>query len=125
MNWLPKSRRTAILVLLAAMALAPLVALGVVRAVRSNANDVRDWLPAHYAETQQYRWFHANCGSEDFVVVSWPGCTLSDERLDELADKLRRRSEAYAARGGAALFRRVTTGRELVKQMTSKPASLD
>jgi len=125
MNPLLQSRRAALVVLLVGLALAPLIGIGVVRAVRSNANDVRDWLPAHYTETVQYRWFHANFGSEDFVVLSWPGCTLSDERLDQVADKLRGRSEAHAAAAGEALFRRVTTGRELVKQMTTKPASLD
>jgi hypothetical protein len=44
---------------------APLAGLGVRQAIRSNANDVRDWLPAHYAETRDYRWFRQYFGNED------------------------------------------------------------
>ena len=65
--------------------------LGVRRAIKSNANDVRDWLPAHYSRNAaKYRWFREHFGSEDFVVVSWPGCTLDDQRLDRMAERLRR-----------------------------------
>ena len=43
------------LVIAVAVCLLPVVLGGVQRAIRSNANDVRDWLPAHYHETRQYR----------------------------------------------------------------------
>lgn len=119
------SKRTAFGVLLLAAFLLPLTLLGVRTAIRSNANDVRDWLPAHYAETQQYRWFNEQFGSEDFVVVSWPGCTLADERLDKLAERLRQRSILSEQRGSGPLFRRVMTGRELVEQLTTEPVNLD
>jgi predicted RND superfamily exporter protein len=118
------SRRTAVVVLLIGAAILPLVLIGVRQAIRSNANDVRDWLPAQYTETQQYRWFNSQFGSEDFVVVSWPGCTLDDERLDRLAKELRDQSAAHTADGGEALYRRVTTGRELVKQLTREPVGV-
>jgi predicted RND superfamily exporter protein len=103
----------------------PLAVVGVTSAIRSNANDVRDWLPAHYPETRKYQWFHDQFGSEDFVVVSWVGCTLDDERLDRLAQRLRERSELHRSKTGSSLFRRVTTGRELVAQLTSEPLELE
>lgn len=78
-----RRRGTAILVV--AVLFVPLIAWGVYRAILSNSNDVRDWLPAEYAETQEYRWFTQQFGAQDFVVASWPGCTLTDERLDEFA----------------------------------------
>ena len=118
------SKRSAFGVLLLAVFLLPLTMLGARTAIRSNANDVRDWLPAHYAETQQYRWFNEQFGSEDFVVVSWPGCTLADERLDKLAERLRQRSTLSEQRGNGPLFRRVMTGRELVEQLTTEPINL-
>jgi predicted RND superfamily exporter protein len=105
--------------------LLPLVGLGARQAIRSNANDLRDWVPAHYAETQDYRWFRRHFGNEDFVVVSWPGCTLADSRLARLAARLRESSELHKLRGEASPFRRVTTGGELVGQMTAEPISLD
>ena len=105
------SQRTALGVLIVAVFSLPLTILGVRTAIRSNANDVRDWLPAHYAETQQYRWFNEQFGSEDFVVASWPGCTLADQRLDKFAERLRQLSTLSEQRGKGPLFRRVMTGR--------------
>jgi len=116
--------RSALAALLLAAIVLPVVGLGVHQAIRSNANDVRDWVPAHYAETRNYRWFRQHFGNEDFVVVSWPGCTLDDERLAGLAARLRERNELCKAQTGTAPFRRVTTGSELVAQMTAEPISL-
>src|SRR6185436_4551527 len=98
---------------------------GVLQAIRSNANDVRDWVPAHYPESRDYRWFREKFGNEDFIVVSWPGCTLDDERLAQLATRLRERRELHLLRGEDTPFRRVSTGSELVDQMTAEPVSLD
>jgi len=119
-----QSRRSALVVLLVAMFFVPVTFSLVRKAIKSNANDLRDWLPAHYSQTQQYRWFREHFGSEDFIVVSWPGCTLADERLDKMAQRLRQRSELIAAKGGIAPFARVSTGRELVAQLTGEPSSL-
>lgn len=111
-------------VLAAALLIAP-AGWAVVLAVRSNANDVRDWVPAHYAETRDYRWFREYFGNEDFVVVSWPGCTLDDPRLARLAEQLRERNEQRAQRGEFTPFRRVATGQELVARMTDEPLYLE
>lgn len=75
-------------ILLAAAALLPLIAWGAYLADRSNSNDVRDWLPEHYPETAQFQWFRHHFGNEDFIVASWPGCTLDDPRLDRFAAEL-------------------------------------
>src|SRR5262245_587316 len=119
-----QSRRSAWLVLALALFFVPVTFSLVRKAIKSNANDLRDWLPAHYSQTQQYRAFRTHFGSEDFIVVSWPGCTLYDERLDQMAARLRQRSNLAAAKGGIAPFARVSTGRELLAQLTSEPANL-
>jgi uncharacterized protein len=118
------SGRSAFGVLLVGAFLLPLTGVGVRLAIRSNANDVRDWLPAHYSETRDYRGFREQFGSEDFVVISWPGCTLDDERLERLAERLRQRCALAEQRGEAGPFRRVTTGSRLVAQMTAEPVAL-
>jgi hypothetical protein len=41
-------RRYGAAILVLAAALGPLIAWGVLVAIRSNSNDVRDWLPAQY-----------------------------------------------------------------------------
>ena len=112
------------MILAAMIGLAPGIAIGVRRAIQSNANDVRDWLPAHYEETSNYRRFQQHFGSEDFVVVSWPGCTLTDPRLLTYAAALRERSNQEQKVTGDAIFDRVTTGRDLLIQLTSPPAAL-
>ena len=86
------SPRWAIAVLAFVVCLLPLTGYFVRAAIRSNLNDVRDWLPAHFPETAEYRWFREQFGSEEFVVVSWPGCDLNDTRLEKLAANLASRT---------------------------------
>ncbi|MFO0912411.1 MAG: MMPL family transporter [Pirellulales bacterium] len=118
-QFLASPQRRAWLVLAIGLLLLPVTMVLVRAAIRSNLNDVSDWLPAHYIETSQYRWFKERFGREDFVVVSWPGCTLDDPRMDIVARRLRERSTQAAAQGGAELFIRVTTGRDLIDELTS------
>lgn len=68
----------------------PFILMGTRRALRSNRNDVRDWLPAHHQETADHRWFQEHFPHEQFVLCSWDGCTLDedDPRLELLARKL-------------------------------------
>src|SRR5688572_4344610 len=110
-------------IVLAALVLSAPAGLAVVQAIRSNANDVRDWVPAHYAETRDYRWFNQYFGDEDFVVVSWPGCTLEDPRLSQLASHLRERN-LFREQKEFVPFRRVTTGSELLERMIDEPLEL-
>ncbi len=115
-----RRRGTAILVV--AVLLVPLIAWGVHRAILSNSNDVRDWLPAEYAETQQYRWFTEQFGVQDFVVASWPGCTLTDERLDEFARVL---AERTGEDSSFRPFSQILTGRSLLDRLAAPPVELD
>jgi uncharacterized protein len=117
-------RRWAIVVVFGLIGLLPLTVLGVLAAIKSNANDVRDWLPAHFAETAQYREFKEWFGSDEFVIVSWPGCNLDDPRLDELSANLRARSLVHQQQGAPPLFSRVTTGRELVEELATDRVGL-
>jgi predicted RND superfamily exporter protein len=118
------SFRTAVAVLMLTAFAVPLTIKGVREAVRSNANDVRDWLPGHYPETTQYRWFRQHFGNEDFVVVSWPGGTLDDGRLDQFAQALRERDAAYRATGQTPIVERVVTGGQLIDQCPAEPIGL-
>jgi uncharacterized protein len=124
MNYPSLATRLVVPILALAAFTLPLVGIGARQAVRSNANDVRDWLPAHYQETQQFRLFLQHFGSEDFILVSWPGCTLDDERLDHYAKWLDDRAGKRVAHDEPAYIARVTTGRELVAQLTAEPINL-
>lgn len=113
------SPRWAIAVLCVLGCLLPLTGYGDLAAIRSNINDVRDWLPSHFPETKQYAWFREQFGSEEFVVVSWPGCDLDDPRLEQLSAKLTERSVASESQANTPLFTRVTTGREMLDELTT------
>ena len=68
-------------ILLGAAALIPLVYFGARGAIRGVDNDVRSWLPSGFEETRVYDWFLDHFGTEEMVVLSWPGATLDDRRL--------------------------------------------
>ena len=122
--------RLAFFVLLVTLLCLPLIGYGVHRTVKSNSNDVRQWLPSGIAETQEYDWFVEQFGCDEIVVVSWPGCTLEDERLDVAANALARftASAATATSSTSAnlpnYFQRVTTGRQILAELTEPPLEL-
>ncbi len=62
--------------------------MGTKRTLLSNSNNVTDWLPESFLETQEYNWFLEHFPFESFVVVSWEGCTLDDSRVEVFAQKL-------------------------------------
>jgi len=66
----------------------PFMLIGSIRALRSNRNDVKDWLPEDFPETAVHTWFQQHFPHEQFVLASWEGCTLDDPRLELLAVKL-------------------------------------
>ena len=75
-------------VILIVIFLLPVMSRGARKALMSNDNDVHDWLPDTYDETLDFEWFQKHFENETFVLISWDGCTLQDERLELLAKKL-------------------------------------
>ncbi len=106
----------AVVLLLAGLSL-PWIAVGVRGALRSNTNDPRQWLPRGFPETETYLWLQEHFGSDEITVVSWPGCTLDDDRAECLA-------EALLADPQTAVFQRALTGRQVLEQLTSPPLDL-
>ncbi len=75
-------------IILIAVFIMPFLWMGSVRTIRSNRNDVKDWLPDDFDETAVHSWFQKHFPHEQFVLASWNGCTLDDPRLELLARKL-------------------------------------
>jgi predicted RND superfamily exporter protein len=101
---------------------APLVIWGAL-SVPSNTADVTQWLPDGNQEKQDYLDFVATFGADNFVLVSWPGCTLEDDRLDDFALALEQRAAALNDRD-APLLRRVLTARGVLAELTGDPLRL-
>jgi len=80
--------RNALLFLMITAFLMPWMWVGTRRGLLSNKNDVKSWLPSAYEETTTYKWYRERFESDMFVLVSWEGCTLDDERLPLLVKKL-------------------------------------
>lgn len=82
--------RRAFFLLLIFVFLVPLILSGARRAVESNKNDVKAWLPDRYEETAVLEWFRDHFLGEQFILVSWEGCTLDDPhgQIELLARKL-------------------------------------
>lgn len=78
--------RRAVWVLVLSALAAPMVFYGAARAVRSNNNKVEDWLPAGFNETVQLKWFRDHFITDQFVIISWDGCTLGGDPSDPRAE---------------------------------------
>ncbi len=116
-------RRFGRAILLAAVVSLPLLVYGARQAINSNENRVRDWLPPSFDETKRLDWFIERFGREEILVVSWPECTLSDPKLEQLAAAIV--SEAPVEDGQRVrLFRRSYDGRQMLRRLTSEPLEL-
>ncbi|XZE18214.1 efflux RND transporter permease subunit [Pirellulaceae bacterium SH449] len=124
--------RFAWLILIPALLWVPFAFMGAGNAIQSNVNKVEDWLPKNYSETGELSWFRKNFPSDQFIIISWDGCTLTEDpegdpsgddpriaRLAELiysSDPAPEDPDSLEAR---QYFKGVTTGRTLVNQLTS------
>lgn len=84
------------LVLCMVFFLVPFFARSARFAVDDVRNDVADWLPQHFIETQQLAEFREYFLGEQFVLISWAGCNQDDRNFHALVDMLRRESLAHS-----------------------------
>ena len=104
--------------------LLPGVLWGAVRAKGNNRNDVKGWLPLEYPETQVYRFFRRSFQGEEFILISWDGCTMTDPRLELLAQKLLPPPEEASRIDRPLYFKSAQTGPRAIARMTDKDGPL-
>ena len=102
----------------------PIVGVGALRAMRSNRNDVQDWLPAHYSETRTFKWFLSHFSGEEFILASWDGCTLDDQRIKLLIEKLMP-AKPDSSKPEHYYFKDATTGEQIIQRLSNEPLSLE
>lgn len=117
-------RHFAPLICMGALVCWPFLLFGAKCAFDSNTNNVLDWLPSSFDETQRLAWFVHRFGSDEILVISWPGCTLDDDRLDRLAVRLTEPVRISQAATAIAYFRHVFTGRQTLRDLQASPLNL-
>lgn len=113
--------RHAFLIILICVFILPFMTRGSRKALRSNDNNVQDWLPKEYQETTDFAWFKQHFDNETFVLVTWDGCNVDDPRLTLLAQKL---IPDPVNLPEDALFRKIETSKTVLDRLMSPPLNL-
>ena len=95
----------------------PLIVYGAIQALQASNNSPIDWVDERFSERKTYDAFVELFGPGDAVIVSWPECYWTDERLDLLLDRLRT-DPVFLNAEGKSFFHAVACGREMLLQMT-------
>jgi predicted RND superfamily exporter protein len=115
--------RYGLIVLVLVVFLLPFTFRGARKALMSNHNDVKEWLPNEYVETQEFNWFRKYFAGEQFVLVSWEGCTLDNTtklRLleeDLLKPPVDKDGNKLYPQHKQWLFSHIVTGPDLIDQL--------
>lgn len=86
----------AMLILCAIFFVLPFLLRGARESVDSIKNDVADWLPSTFKETEELKVFRDYFLGDQFVVVSWEGCNERDDRFIRVQKRLKQESLAGA-----------------------------
>ena len=78
--------------------------------IKSNTEDVLQWLPDQSHARQDYNLFQSKFGADDFLIVTWDDCTIVDPRLPKF-------STAVVSGDTEGLVQAVTNGAEVAKQL--------
>ncbi len=101
---------------------APLVIWGTLEGLHRLNDDAISWTASDLDAKQDLDWFTDIFGSQNAVLVSWPGATLDDPRLERFARSVRKIINGDNESGNAGrFFREVITGPEVYRELTSEP----
>lgn len=82
--------RRALLILCVVFFLIPFAMRGARMSLERMENNVKDWLPDSFDETRELAWFARHfVGEQSFVLLTWEGCSETDESFKLYVEKLR------------------------------------
>ena len=81
--------------------------------LESNTEDFVQWLPDDSPARIEYDKFENKFGSDDFLVVTWPGCTIDDPRLEQFCLRL-------TALDSDKLIQSVISGPDIIAKMRAE-----
>lgn len=79
----------ALILLMLVFFFVPFAFRGTRMALQKTENNVKDWLPSDFRETEELAWFAKRFVSEQFIVATWDGCREDDQRFRLFVSKLR------------------------------------
>ena len=91
----PLFNTVAMLILCTVFFLLPFALRGARMAVTGIKNNVADWLPSDYPETQDLEEFRKYFIGEQFVAISGPWCFEGNPNFEDFKEKLREESLDY------------------------------
>lgn len=94
--------RFALPILCVVFFMTPFALRGARMGIQRMKNNVKDWLPADFPETVELEWFGRHFLGEQFVVVTWPGCTAEDPRFRKLVNLLHKEVVVHSTSDEAA-----------------------
>ena len=100
------------LILCLALFAIPIIGQSAVRALKVYSTDVMQWLPSRFEQAETYLWFKSEFGIDEMMVISWPGCTLTDPRVEQLKTALEE-----STTDGQPTFLRVTSGSHMLQRI--------
>ncbi|MBN2294207.1 MAG: MMPL family transporter [Pirellulales bacterium] len=118
------TRRSLLILMVLAFSLS-FIFMGTRRALRSNRNDVKTWLPDGFQETLDHAWFESHFPHEQFILMSWDNCKLGDPSLEMMAEKMRLLTKQPFKKGQPVFFKNVITAEGLIEEIQSSFKSLD
>lgn len=122
-----KSRRyarVAILAILFMVATAPLLQWGAMRGMKTMFNAPLRWIPRESPSRADFNEFVRRFDSHEMVLLSWPGCTVDDERLEEVAEGIRETRQERLDAGKEPYFSVITTGYGVLRDLTGEPLEM-
>ena len=86
--------------------------------LKSDTDNISNWLPQNTSDREEYDEFVKLFGHDDELLVSWSGCTVDDPRLDQLVSGLQ------AANRSERLFASIVSGKTVIDDLTKARYSL-
>jgi len=88
-------------------------------------NDVTGWLPSDDPQAKILHWCQDLFPSQDRILVSWDDCSVTDSRLQKVAQRLHGIERNGVREGGSPLIHNVSIPEDVLKRMMSEGIAFD
>ena len=88
-------------------------------------NEVTGWLPSDDPQAKILHWCQGLFPSQDRILVSWDDCSVTDSRLQRIAQRLHGIEKNGVREGGSPLIDNVSIPEDVLKRMMSEDVPFD